>query len=88
MTLGYGLALDSAGRATVTGPTSSSDFPTTPSAFDPAYNGGFDALRGAAQRRRQRPRLRTFLGGSDDDGAIALALDSRRPRHRDGRHLL
>ena len=33
---GYALALDAAGRATVTGKTKSSDFPTTPGAFDPS----------------------------------------------------
>ena len=55
---GYALALDAAGRATVTGWTGSSDFPTTPGAFDTSYNGELRRLRGAAQRRRQRPRLR------------------------------
>ena len=56
---GFALALDAAGRATVTGDTNSSDFPTTPGAFDPSYQRRrLRRLRGAAQRRRQRPRLR------------------------------
>ena len=41
---GYALALDAAGRAIVTGGTSSNDFPTTPGAFDPSYNGDVDAF--------------------------------------------
>ena len=41
---GYALALDAAGRATVTGSTWSSDFPTTPGAFDTSHNGGYDAF--------------------------------------------
>ena len=37
---GKALAVDGAGSAYVTGYTSSSDFPTTPGAFDTSYNGG------------------------------------------------
>jgi hypothetical protein len=38
---GRGIAVDGEGRAYVTGNTNSSDFPTTPGAFDTTYNGGF-----------------------------------------------
>ena len=41
---GYAMALDSTGRATVTGWTGSTDFPTTPGAFDPSFNGGLYSL--------------------------------------------
>ena len=37
---GYGIALDGAGSAYVTGRTDSADFPTTPGAFDTTFNGG------------------------------------------------
>ena len=38
--MGDGIAVDAAGNAYVTGPTSSADFPTTPGAFDTTFNGG------------------------------------------------
>lgn len=37
---GGGIALDTAGKAVVVGITHAVDFPTTPSAWDPSYNGG------------------------------------------------
>ena len=37
---GYGIALDGAGNAYLTGDTSSADFPTTAGAFDTTFNGG------------------------------------------------
>jgi len=41
---GYGIALDAGGSAYLTGRTWSSDFPTTPGAFDTGYNGSDDAF--------------------------------------------
>jgi hypothetical protein len=41
---GFGIALDLAGNAYVTGFTTSSDFPTTPGAFDTTFNGLVDAF--------------------------------------------
>jgi hypothetical protein len=38
---GQGVAVDNAGNAYVTGPTESTNFPTTPGAFQTAFGGGF-----------------------------------------------
>ena len=41
---GRGIVVDASGSAYVTGETSSTDFPTTPGAFDRTYNGIDDAF--------------------------------------------
>jgi len=41
---GEGIAVDASGAAYATGQTGSSDFPTTPGAFDTTYNGGSDVF--------------------------------------------
>jgi beta-propeller repeat-containing protein len=38
---GFDIAVDTRGRAYVTGTTISRDFPTTPGAFDTTFSGGF-----------------------------------------------
>lgn len=42
--LGSAIVVDAAGRATLTGYTASTDFPTTPNAFDTSHNGGHEAF--------------------------------------------
>ena len=42
--IGNGIAVDGPGNAYVTGYTTSSDFPTTPEAYDTTHNGGRDAF--------------------------------------------
>ena len=60
--IAYGIAVDNSGEATVTGFAYSSDFPTTPGAFDRSHNGWSGRLRYPAQRQRQRPDLQHLLG--------------------------
>ncbi|MCB0057865.1 MAG: hypothetical protein KDE45_12605, partial [Caldilineaceae bacterium] len=74
---GDGLALDATGRAIVTGFTGSSDFPITPSAFDPSYSGGYaDAFVVRLNAAGSDLDFATFLGGSDSDSGRDLALDT------------
>ena len=74
-----GVAVDSAGRATVVGSTRSADFPTTPGAFDPGYSGGTNGLDAFIARFSADGRslvYATYLGGRGDDGASDVAVDA------------
>ncbi|MCB9155391.1 MAG: SBBP repeat-containing protein, partial [Caldilineae bacterium] len=73
---GFGVAVDGTGRATVTGYTSSSDFPTTPGSFDPTFNGGSrDAFVARLNEAGSALDYATFLGGSGSDCGNAVAVD-------------
>jgi len=62
---GYGIVVDGAGNAYVTGYTESSDFPTTAGAFDMSYNGGdSDAFVVKLNAAGTGLAYATFLGGS------------------------
>jgi Beta-propeller repeat len=80
---GGSIAIDSAGAAYVTGLTippsvaDFSDFPTTPGAFDTTYNGLGDAFVTKLNRAGSGLAFSTFLGGSDFDVGIGVAIDSR-----------
>jgi hypothetical protein len=72
------LRVDQRGHADIVGPTVSTDFPTTPNAFQPANAGGLDL--GIVQLDRNgRLLFSSYLGGSgdEDNGASAPALDKR-----------
>jgi hypothetical protein len=60
---GYGIAVDETGATTITGATYSSDFPTTPGAFDPSHNGGWDAFVTRLNADGSGLVYSTFLGG-------------------------
>ncbi len=76
-----GVALDAQGAATVVGYTGSASFPTTPGAFDTSHNGGPDAGRDAFVTRVSTSGTSlvysTFLGGTHEDGADAVAVDAQ-----------
>ena len=76
--VGTGIALDGKGNAYVTGYTSSSDFPTTPGAYESSF--------GTAATRAFLTKLNptgsaltysTYLGGSDQDLGAGIAVDVR-----------
>ncbi len=84
---GYGIAVDSAANAYVTGVTQSSDFPTTPGVFQPNFGGGTcgspsltfpcsDAFVTKVAPGGSTLVYSTFLGGSNLEDGLGIALDS------------
>ncbi len=74
---GYSIVLDASGNPVVTGETGSSNFPTTPDAYDTTYNGGlYDAFIAKLSISGDSFLWGTFLGGSNDDRGISLVLDA------------
>jgi len=71
---GCAIAVDGAGSAYVTGLTGSSDFPTTPGAFDTALD-WYEAFVVKLNATGSALAYATFLGGSDDDRSFGIAVD-------------
>ncbi len=73
---GYGIAVDGAGNAYVTGYTNS-DHPTFPVAGGPdlTYNGGNDAFVAKVSATGSDLVYAGYLGGSDDDAGYGIAAD-------------
>jgi hypothetical protein len=77
---GVSIAVDAAGNAYVVGGTSSTNFPTTPGAFQTANAGGLDAIVTKLNSTGSSLVYSTYLGGSGDDYAYSfsngIAVDS------------
>jgi hypothetical protein len=74
--IGYGIAVDSAGSAYVTGSTLSTDFPTM-RPLQPTYGGGFgDAFVAKVNPTGSALIYSTYLGGSGGDSGAGIAVDS------------
>jgi hypothetical protein len=71
----YGLAVDSAGSAYLSGYTTSLNFPTTPGVFDPVPDSAVDAFVVKLSPSGSSLVYSTFLGGSGYDAAFGLAVD-------------
>ena len=76
--VGYGVAVDASGDAFVTGSTSSVNFPVSTGAYRGTYSGGTsDAFVTKLGPSGGTLLYSTYLGGSDQDQAYAIALDSK-----------
>jgi hypothetical protein len=71
------IVVDGSGSAHVTGYTTSEDFPTTPGGHDTSHNGYSDAFLTRLNRFGTELDTSTYLGGSHEDGAAAIALDEQ-----------
>jgi hypothetical protein len=72
---GAGIAVDSAGNAYVTGYTFSTDFPTA-NPLQPANGGSLDAFVAKINPSGSAFAYSTYLGGSDYDYGVGIAVDS------------
>jgi hypothetical protein len=71
----YGIAIDNAGDAYIIGYTSSSDFPVQ-NALQPTFGGGStDGFVTKLNAAGSALIYSTYLGGSDDDQALGIAVD-------------
>ena len=74
------LATDATGATVIVGMTTSSDFPVTPGAFSDSYGGGDgdygDGFVARLSANGTELLYATYLGGSGDDYATALAIDA------------
>jgi len=72
-----GVAVDAEGDAYVVGLTWETDFPTTAGAYQVTYGGGFhDAFVTKLNPTGTGLIYSTYIGGSGDDGATSVVLDS------------
>jgi beta-propeller repeat-containing protein len=73
---GLGIAVDALGQAYVTGHTASSNFPTTPGAYQTTYGGGVaDAFVAKLSASGSTLVYSTYLGGSGYDVGAGIAVD-------------
>lgn len=73
---GFGIAVDAAGDAFVTGFTHSTDFPTTRGAADSSLDGDRDAFLAKLGPTGSKLLYSTYLGGSDTDVGFGVAADA------------
>ena len=73
---GSAIALDSEGRAWVTGPTGSADYPVTADAYQPVFAGDYDFGVTRLSADGSQVEYSTFLGGSFFDYSTGIAVDS------------
>ena len=71
-----GIVIDISGDAYLTGETISSDYPVTSGAFDTSFNMGYDTFITKLKADGSGLSYSTFLGGSNFDIGIDIAVDS------------
>ncbi|HUF90895.1 MAG TPA: SBBP repeat-containing protein [Candidatus Limnocylindria bacterium] len=80
----FALKVDALGTARVAGFTASSNFPTTAAALQPAHGGNYDGFLAHVSASGAALLQSTYLGGSDDDWVLGLAVDAAGALHLAG----
>lgn len=70
------IVVDAGGAVFVSGQTASSDFPTTPGAYDTTPNGGYDAYVTKLAPDGKSLLYSTVVGGTGDDHGFGIAVDA------------
>src|SRR5262245_16595924 len=73
---GFGIAVDAAGNAYITGDTFSTDFPTTGGSAQPVIVAGKDVFVTKLNAAGNALEYSTFLGGNLEDAGRGIAVDS------------
>ncbi len=73
---GYAMAIDSNENIYLTGPTVSSDFPTTSHAYDNSFNGGNDVFVAKLSNDLMKLLASTYLGGDAKDYSNFIGINS------------
>ncbi len=73
---GNGIVIDVFGNAYVTGTTNSTNYPTTPGAFQSTLQGGFDVFVTELSAAGTALVYSTYLGGSGDDNSTGIAANN------------
>jgi hypothetical protein len=82
----YGIDLDVAGNAYVTGYTASSNFPTTPDAYDQTLNGtNYDVFVSKIDYFGDKLHYSTYLGGTGIDEGKSIVLNNNSDIYIGGR---
>ncbi|MBC8123871.1 MAG: SBBP repeat-containing protein, partial [Gemmatimonadaceae bacterium] len=73
--VGIGISVDTTGKAYATGSTTSQDFPVSAEGFQTTPGGGFDVFVTALAPEGDTSLYSTYLGGSNNDFGIGVAVD-------------
>src|SRR5207249_1753489 len=73
---GYGISVDAAGNAYVTGVSLSTNFPTTAGAFQTTFGGPYDAFVTKLNPTGSGLVYSTYLGGNDSSQGSGIAVDA------------
>ncbi len=83
----YSIAIDSNNSIYIGGLTKSVDFPTTPGVYDTSHNGDYDVYIAKLNENLTNLIASTYLGGTNSDEGLSIALDFERNVYVTGRTL-